>query len=162
MSDIDLENVNPATRYDRIPIRTLTLDDLESIVRIDRHIMGRPRHDYLSLKLHEAIEDSRVMVSLGAEIDGMLAGFLMGRVYYGEFGMPEPVALLDTIGVDPDRARQGVGRALYEQFRINVGALGVSSVRSHADWNNWPVVRFLEANGFAPIPHVTLEAPIGE
>lgn len=159
MTTTDLD-IDPGVEFDRIPIRTLRLDDLESIVRIDQHIMGRPRHDYLSVKLHEAMEDTRVIVSLGAEVDGTLVGFLMGRVYYGEFGMPEPIALLDTIGVDPDYARQGIGRALYEQFRTNVRALGVGAIRSHADWNNWPVHRFLEANGFAPIPHVTLEARI--
>ena len=162
MTDIDLDDIDPIAEYDRIPIRALTLDDLDAVVRIDQHIMGRPRHDYLRLKLHEAMEDTRVKVSLGAEIDGSLAGFLMGRVYYGEFGLPEPVALLDTIGVDPDRAHQGIGRALYEQFRTNVRALGITAIRSHADWNNWPVVRFLEANGFAPIPHVTMEARIGD
>ena len=163
MSDIDVDadlTLNPASRFDRVPIRALTTDDLDAVTRIDAHIMGRPRRDYLRVKLHEAMKDTRVRVSLGAEVDGMLAGFLMGRVYYGEFGTPEPVALLDTIGVDPDRARQGIGRALYDQFRVNVGGLGISAIRSHADWNNWPVIRFLEGNGFTPIPHVTMEARI--
>jgi ribosomal protein S18 acetylase RimI-like enzyme len=155
---MDIERAEPAEEYDRIPVRTLTKDDLDAIVRIDRPVVGRSRRDYLEVKLREALENSRIVVSLGAEVDGSLVGFLMGRLYFGEFGVPEPVAFIDTIDVDPDFARQGVGKALLAQFRINVGALGIGAIRTHADWNDWRLLSFLEASGFAPIPRVTLEA----
>lgn len=40
-------------------------------------------------------------ISLAAFVGKEPAGFLMARVYYGEFGQPEAIAILDTIGVAP-------------------------------------------------------------
>ena len=80
--------------FEAILVRVLTVDDLDAMVRIDKRIVGRTRRDYLEHKLEEATRDSSIMVSLGAEVDGNLSGFLMGRLYYGEFGVAEPVAIL--------------------------------------------------------------------
>ena len=101
----DLMGEEALREFDRIPVRMLTEDDLDAIVRIDKRVVGHSRHDYLKHKLAEAMRDTRIMVSLGTEVDGNLAGFLMGRLYYGEFGVADPVAILDTIGVDPERPR---------------------------------------------------------
>jgi hypothetical protein len=35
----------------------------------------------------------------------------LGRLYYGEFGLPEPVAIVDSIGVHPELKGRHVGRA---------------------------------------------------
>lgn len=158
MSDFGAEEM--IREYDRIPVRTLTKDDLPVMVRIDERITGRPRHDYLSLKLDEALDDTRIKVSLGADVDGQLAGFLMGRLYYGEFGVPEPIAILDTIGVDPMRARKGIGKALIEQFCMNLRAVGIDTVQTQADWNDWDLLRFLSKHGFEPAPRVCLRKKI--
>ena len=146
--------------YDRIPVRVLTADDLDAIVRIDKRVVGRSRRDYLKLKLDEALRDSRIRVSLGAEMDGHLVGFLMGRLYYGEFGVAEPVAMLDTISVDPERPREGIGRALLEQFKTNLRGVGIERIQTQAAWNEWGLLRFLEAGGFTPAARVFLEASI--
>jgi len=146
--------------YDRIPVRTLRDDDLDAIVRIDKRITGRSRKDYLALKLAEAMRDTRVKVSLGAEVDGTLAGFLMGRVYFGEFGIPEPVAILDTIGVDPERRGTGIGHALMRQFKTNLRAMDIERIQTQAGWNEWELLRFLDAAGFDPAARIFLEARI--
>ena len=73
------------------------------------------------------MRDSRIRVSLGAEMDGHLVGFLMARLYYGEFGVADPVAILDTISVDPERPREGIGRALLEQFKTNLRGVGIEN-----------------------------------
>lgn len=146
--------------FERVLVRVLSADDLDAIVRVDRRIVGRSRRDYLRQKLEEALRDSRIMVSLGAEVDGNLVGFLMGRLYYGEFGVAEPVALLDTIGVDPERPRAGIGRALIDQFKTNLRAVGIEKIQTQAAWNEWELLGFLEASGFRPEPRVFLSAEI--
>lgn len=161
MSDIT-ESVGEAAmrEFDRIPVRMLAPEDIDAMVRIDKRIVGRSRRDYLQQKLEETIRDSRIMVSLGAEVDGLLAGFLLGRLYYGEFGVADPVAILDTIDVDPERLHEGVGRALMEQFKTNLRAVGIEKIQTQASWNEWQLLRFLDASGFAPMPRVLLEAEI--
>lgn len=145
---------------DAICVRTLTEADLDAIARIDERIVGRSRRDYLALKLHEAMGDTRIRVSLGAECDGSQAGFLMGRLYFGEFGVPEPVAILDTIGVDPRRSGMGIGRALLRQYRTNLRGVGIEAIQTQAAWDQWDLLRFLAQEGFRPVPRVSLEAPI--
>ena len=146
--------------FDRVHVRALEADDLDAIVRIDNRIVGRSRRDYLALKLKEAMQDTRIRVSLGAEVDGHLAGFLMGRLYFGEFGVPEPVAILDTIGVDPERPRKGIGHALLEQYKTNLRAVGIEAIQTQAPWDQWDLLGFLSAEGFTPAPRVSLELRI--
>ncbi len=69
-------------------------------------------------------------VSLVASLDGVAAGFVTARADFGDYGRVEPVAVLDTIGVDPDYAHRGVGRALLAQLFANLGALGVDRVET--------------------------------
>jgi N-acetylglutamate synthase-like GNAT family acetyltransferase len=90
--------------------------DLADIVRIDRSITGRNRQGYMQQKLVEAMHDSAIRVSLTARLEGTIAGFLMARVDLGDFGRTEPVAVIDTIGVDADFAHRGVGHALSVHF----------------------------------------------
>jgi len=87
---------------DKVPVRAMKESDLPGIVAIDRRITGRNRSDYFRERLAEALYESDVRVSLVAERDGRLIGFVMARVDLGEFGRFEPTAVLDTIGVDPD------------------------------------------------------------
>lgn len=141
-----------------VSVRVLAEEDLDAVVRIDRRIVGRSRRDYLQLKLHEALHDTRIKVSLGAEVDGSLVGFLLGRLYYGEFGIPEPAAIIDTIGVDPARRGQGIGRALLVQFQTNLRAVGIESIQTQAAWDAWDLLGFLAGAGFRPSPRVFLEA----
>ena len=91
-------------------------DDLAEIVRIDRDITGRDRHEYMKHKLNETMVDSAIRVSLAARLEGAIVGFLMARADLGDFGRTEPVAVIDTIGVDPGYAHRGVGHALVSQL----------------------------------------------
>ncbi len=96
-----------ALSRDRVPVRSLVADDLGALIAIDRRITGRGRASYYSRKVEEALEESGIRVSLVAEIERQIAGFIMARVDFGEFGHTEPEAVIDTIGVDPLHARAG-------------------------------------------------------
>ena len=113
---------------DRIPVRSLTEGDLRALVAIDRRITGRDRASYLQRKVIEALTDSGVRVSLVAELDSVVVGFIMARVDLGEFGRVETTAVIDTIGVDPDYRNRGVGRALVSQLLVNLVTLRVDKV----------------------------------
>lgn len=124
--------------------------DLADIVRIDRDITGRDRSDYMKRKLVEAMHDSAIRVSLTARLEGTIAGFLMARVDLGDFGRPEPVAVIDTIGVDSGFAHRGVGHALLSQLFVNLGALRVERVETVVGPRDFALLGFLYAAGFMP------------
>jgi predicted N-acetyltransferase YhbS len=136
------------TPGDELPVRSMTEQDLRAIVRLDRKVTGRDRSAYYARKIGEALRRSAVRMGLVAEREGRLTGFLMARVDFGEFGRPEPTAVLDTIAVDPDDTGQGIGRALLEQLLLNLSGLRAERVVTEADWREVPLLAFLARTGF--------------
>lgn len=146
-----------STPLDHILVRELKLADLERVVRIDAQATGRSRREYYSKKLGEAVTESGIRISLAAEVTGDLAGFILGRLYYGEFGLPEPTAIIDSIGVDPAWRGKRIGAALLAQLEMNLRGLGIESIQTQVAWNHFDLVRFLAASGFEPAPVLTLQ-----
>jgi len=58
--------------------------------------------------------------------------------------------VIDTLGVDRDYARRGVGRALLSQLFANLGALRVERVETVVPARDLALLGFLYAVGFAP------------
>jgi GNAT superfamily N-acetyltransferase len=135
---------------DTADVHSMTPADIGDIVRIDRAITGRDRREYLQAKLAEAVDDASLRVSLAARRDGANVGYLMARVDRGDFGRTEPVAVIDTLGVDPGYSRRGVGRAMLSQLFANLGALRVERVETIVAARDLALLGFLYAVGFAP------------
>lgn len=142
---------------DQVVVRQLRPSDLEAVIALDAKNTGRRRDEYFKLKLAQALNDTGIQVSLAAEVDGRLVGFLLSRVYYGEFGAPEPVAVLDTLDVQPELRSQGVGRALLRQLRDNLLGLGVATLRTEVGWEDRDLVAFFQHVGFQPAPRLCLD-----
>jgi GNAT superfamily N-acetyltransferase len=135
---------------DNADVGAMEPGDLADIVRIDRSITGRDRQDYMRHKLVEAMHDSAIRVSLTARLDGTIVGFLMARVDLGDFGRTEPVAVIDTIGVDSGYAHRGVGHALLSQLFVNLGALRIERVETVVAPRDLALLGFLYDVGFTP------------
>ena len=141
---------------DAVLVRELRPADLDAVVRIDAQRAGRTRREYYQGKLEEA-RAARPRISLAAELDGRLVGYLLGRLYYGEFGLPEPTAVIDSLGVDPAFAGRHAGRALLRQLRQNLRALSIESIRTEVEWDAHELLAFLARQGFRPAPRLCLE-----
>ena len=135
---------------DNADVGAMVPGDLADIVRIDRSITGRDRQGYMKHKLVEAMHDSAIRVSLTARLDGTIAGFLMARVDLGDFGRTEPVAIIDTIGVDSGFAHRGVAHALLSQLFVNLGALRIERVETVVAPHDLALLGFLYGVGFTP------------
>jgi predicted N-acetyltransferase YhbS len=142
---------------DRIPIRAMQDGDLHALIAIDRRITGRERSAYFVRKLEEALYESGVRVSLVAEQDGAVVGFIMARVDLGEFGRTEAVAVMDTIGVDPGYRQRGVAQALLSQLLVNLATLRVERIRTEVDWNARELLAYLGRCGFRPSQQLCFE-----
>jgi len=133
---------------DEVLVRSLAQEDLDDVVRIDAKITGHRRHDFFNRKFQEVLFESGVRISLIAEIDGMVVGFMMARVDFGEFGRAASEAVIDTLGVAKAFRSQHVGHALLAQLLGNLATLQVESVRSEVEWNNFGLLGFLESCDF--------------
>lgn len=142
-----------------VVVRNLTSGDLDRLVRMDQAHSGRNRARFLAGKLERAL-GSDVRISLGAVVDGTLVGAVLGTVHYGEFGLAEPVAILDTLLVDRDQQRRGLGRAMMDQLVKNLAALRIERIRTEVAWNEHQLVGFLASAGFTPAPRLVLERSV--
>ncbi|MDP6706696.1 MAG: GNAT family N-acetyltransferase [Alphaproteobacteria bacterium] len=145
-----------ALSRDRLEVASLAADDLDALVRIDRKLTGRDRRDYMAQKLDEALLDSGIRISLTARTDDIVAGFVMARIDFGDFGRAQPVAVIDTIGIDPDFAGHGVGKALLSQLLVNLRALQVEKVETTVAQENLDLLGFLYHSGFQPAQRIAL------
>lgn len=143
-----------------VSIRLLRPEDLDAIVAIDQKITGTARPEYYRHKLAvSGLQDAQINASLVAEVDGQVAGFLMGTLFFGEFGIPENSALVDTLGVDLAYQDRGVGSALFEQFRSNMKAAQVEKIYTLVDWKDFGLLKFFGNMGFVPSQRLSLECP---
>lgn len=147
-SDADADQPGALAR-DLIPCRSMRESDLEAIVRIDLRRTGRDHSAYYAQKIAEMLDESAVRVSLVAEQDDHVVGFVMARVDFGEFDRIEPTAVIDSIAVDPGYAHHLVGTALLSQLMANLSALQTETIRSEADADHHDVLQFLQHNGFS-------------
>ncbi len=142
---------------ERVVVRGLRPEDLEAVIALDTKNTGRRREEFFKLKLQQNLAESGIKVSLAAELDGCFCGFLLARVYYGEFGSPEPVAVLDMLDVNPDFRRQGVGTSLMRQLCKNLTGLGVSCLHTEVSWDDPALLAFFHRQRFRLANRICLD-----
>lgn len=140
----------------QVQVRMIRKNDLAAVVAIDKSITGLGRHEYYERKLGRLL-DIDLNVSLVAEADGKLVGFLMGDVLLGEYGIPEVTATIDTIAVDPEIQKHGVASDLLEQFLMNMKVANVKQIYTLINWNDFGMGGFLSHHKFQPSKRICME-----
>ena len=140
-------------------IRPLKKEDLEAIVTIDEKVLGEDRRDYWERKL-ESINSGSSQASLVAEIEGKVVGFILGDVSGWEFGVPETIAWIDTIGVDPAYQKRGLATALAHELIKILNRKGVKTIYTLVKWSDWDLLKFFHRMGFIRGDMINLELKI--
>jgi len=155
-----------------LKIRSLNENDLDAVVKIDEKILGKSRRDHWRRKI--AYADIYPRPALVAEVDGKVVGFILGYVSGWEFGVPDTVGWIDTVGVDPDYQNQGIGETLFKRLIENFRRTGkeespeakeskiegVDVVYTLVRWNDWNLLRFFHKMGFKRGDMTSLELKI--
>ena len=157
MSDRETMQEPGVLETDEVLVRIMTPEDLDPVVRIDAAASGRRRPSYFGKLIEKSVQHADLSISLVAELDGQVVGFVVGTLYYGEFGVAEPSASIDVIGVDGRYRRQQIGRALMRQLRINLAALRITSLRTVVSWDDFGLLAFFRSAGFRPSSRLCLE-----
>ncbi len=143
---------------DAVLVRSLKSSDLDALVEIDAAASGgRRRPRYFERMVERAVQKADFQASLAAELDDRTVGFVLATLFYGEYGLTEPSASIDAIGVAPEYRGRRVGRALLRQLLLNLAALRIQRVRTEVAWNDFDLLAFFERNGFAPAGRICLE-----
>jgi len=133
-----------------IKIRLMKAEDFDAIVKIDEKVLKTSRPEYYKTKFERLVQSKDcVPTSLVAEEkDGTVVGFVMGEVYIGEYGISDDKATLDTIGVDPEHQKKGIGQLLITEFMTHLKKLGIRKVNTLVDWNDISLIHFFSLNQF--------------
>jgi len=141
-----------------ITIRFMQSDDFDAVVRIDQKVLKSARPEYYEMKFDKLFNSNDYLpTSLVAEKDGTVVGFVMGELYMGEYGIFREEATLDTIGVDPDYQKQGIGERLINEFVDHLRKLGVQKIYTLVNWNDSQLIQFFSSNQFSPSKTINLE-----
>ena len=141
-----------------INIRLMKADDFDAVVAIDEKVLRASRPEYYELKFEKLFKSKDYLpVSLVAEEDGTVLGFVMGELYMGEYGIFQEAATLDTIGVDPYYQHKGIGEQLINEFVDHLRNVGVQKINTLVDWNDSKLIHFFSANQFSPSKTINLE-----
>ena len=160
---------------DKVKIRVLDESDLDAVVRIDKNVLGKERRAFWKRKIAYAGIYPRP--ALVAEFEGKVVGFILGYVSGWEFGVPDTVGWIDTLGVDPAYQRRGIGRelfnALIEIFKRSgreetpeakkaekQKVEGVNVVYTLASWIDSDLLQFYHAMGFKKGQMINLEIKV--
>jgi predicted N-acetyltransferase YhbS len=144
---------------ENVKIRSLKKEDLETIVEIDGRVLGDKRRDYWERKL-ERVDNRSSQVSLVAEVEGNVVGFILGDVSGWEFGVPNTIGWIDTIGVDPIYQKKGLATALAQELIKKLKTIGVKTIYTLVSWNDWDLLQFFHAMGFTRGDMINLELTI--
>ena len=128
-------------------IRALDYRDRDDIVGVDKLVLGKERRDCGLMKI-ELSEQRSPMASLVAEVDGKVVGFIIGDASGWEYGVPDTVGWIDTIGVHPDYQKRGIATLLFKEMVANLRKVGVDTVYTFVEWRSWDLLRFFDRMGF--------------
>lgn len=134
-----------------VRIRQLEDTDIGGITALDEKIGGQYRPEIWERRIGYYLRrDPEALVV--AELDGKLAGFMLGEVRSGEFGLEEPTGWIEVMGVDPDLRGQAIGKRLAERMLDHFRRRGASSVRTLVDETMTEIAGFFDSIGFEPAP----------
>jgi GNAT superfamily N-acetyltransferase len=152
--------IRSAVSRKAIDIRPVELSDLDAIVRIDEKLSGQTRKEFWLQRLEIAALRPPWM-SLVAETDGRVVGFLLGWVGESEFGIAQPTAWVDLIGVDPPYRSRGVARTLLQRFVDSGRELrAIGKVATLIDLGQADVREFFTRVGFHHGPMIQMERSV--
>lgn len=143
-------------------VRPAAEADLEAIIALDRSHSGQSRRGFFEKRWRAITRTPGAFISLAAEREGALAGFLLAHVLDGEFGGSERVAVLDAVGVAADDRGRGIGSHLMQALVDEVRERGGREVRTQARWDQRGLLDFFAKAGFQLAPSVVLERGTGE
>jgi ribosomal protein S18 acetylase RimI-like enzyme len=134
------------TAKGEIKIRKMTEADLQIVKEIDKELVGPHRSISWPLRIEAHFWVYRGLPNFVAEVEGEVAGFLVGDIRGAEYGT-EVGGWIDMMGVMPRYKSKGIGRMLVEAFCGECQNRGVK-VRVVVVGDDKRLVKFWTSVGF--------------
>jgi ribosomal protein S18 acetylase RimI-like enzyme len=138
--------------FKAVTIRPMTTSDIASTLNI--WWAEIPGKDILASQM-----GGRFELSLIAEFEGHLVGFLLARLIYA--GLPMTgVAVMFFIAINPEYQEQGIGSLLINTLKSNCKAAGIKTVRALVPKDDTRMMQYFKKAGFSPSQIINLDSPV--
>jgi len=140
-----------------VTVRPARRADLDRVIAIDATVTGVEKRSYwLSVFRRYGDGEQPERIFLVAEIDGRVAGFIIGEVRDWEFGAP-PCGWVFAIDVAPEFRLAGVATRMLDALRAGFRRLGVRKLRTILARDNTLILSFFRSQGMMTGPFIPLE-----
>lgn len=153
--EADVNDKSPITPV----IRKMLPSDLDRIVEIDIRVLEKPRPEYWEMKL-DLVKRRSEISALVAEIEGRVVGFIIGGASRWEYGVPENIGWIDTIGVDPDYQRKGIAKILFNEMTNSLKKMGIDTITTFVKRRDHVLLKYFGSLGFQKGDMINLELDI--
>jgi len=136
--------------------RAMSATDLPRVVDLDAET-GVRRRDFFHKRWQAMQTEPDKYISLVAEANEEIAGFVMAHVLAGEFGTDQRFAILDGLGVDKEARRSGIGVSLIDALKQASRQRNCSELRTQIAWQQRDLLAFFSGAGFVPAAVNVLE-----
>ena len=147
---------NPSPVQRSIRVRQAILEDAPRITALDAEQTGVVKPGHFRRMLAECRPPQGV--SLVAEREGELLGYVLGEVRAWEFGSP-PTGWILAVAVAPECRGEGLGAKLVSEACRALSATGAKAVRTMVDRRSVEMLRFFRGAGFVAGPFMEMEVP---
>ncbi len=135
-----------------IKIRLMKGGDFDAVVRIDEQVLSVSRPEYYEQKFERLFKSGEYLPTslVALNENETIVGFIMGELYIGEYGISREGAAVDTVGVDPDYQRRGIGEKLMNEFIDHLRQLGVKKINTLVNKSDTRMMQYFDSNKFIP------------
>ncbi len=127
-------------------IRKINLEDAKELERIQSLITkSSSKTDFKKIIKEQLNRDKDV--SLVAEVDGKVVGYMISYVIYAGFGIDKS-AWIATFGIDPKFMGQGIGKRLAHELFTIYKKLGIKNIYTSVKWDSVDLLSFFKTLGF--------------
>ncbi len=137
---------------DAVKIRPMVTGDIASTLNI--WWTDVPGKDVFASQM-----GGRFDLSLIAEYEGHLVGFILARLIYA--GLPMTgVAVMFFIAIKPEYQELGIGSLLIDTLKKNCKAAGIDTVRALVPQNDARMMKYFKKTGFSRSQIINLDSPV--
>ena len=145
---------------ENLQVRKLKKADTGDIARILAAITQAP----VKFDLNKIVEErarSAGDVSLVAELDGKVVGYMISYVLSGGFGI-EKSAWIAMLGVDPKLMGQGIGHQMARETFEIYKQRGIKTIFTSVRWDSTDLLSFFKILGFDRSNFINLRKVLDE
>jgi len=136
-----------------IIIRKMKESDIDPIIQMDKRISGIFRPIMWKSEIKHYLKNNSI--SLVAEIQGQVVGFMIGTVHPWLFGI-ENGGWIEVLGVHPDHTAKGVGKKLGNRLFTEFKSQDVKIVYTCVEWTSSDLLEFFRTLEMTKSNFITL------